>query len=345
MAKRFGTEILELGYDITLMVGSIDPSTTGLVAELGAFYARYTTGDWYRKVGLANTEWQLARTGGQSEAWYGPGLDDDIELPVGTTQLTMDMYYRNLVVPSGAILETQGRRITAQESIIVEAGGLIRFNGQAGGNGGSGGGGAAPDDLLIGGSNGGSGNSTTAGSNGSALNDQPPGLPIGACQGGAGGSGSAGALAGGAGGAVGVVAAAGGAIWTFPFLVCGVMAEVVAGTRLSGGSGGGGGGGGGVGNPGGKGGGGGGCILLVAPLIRINGAVEAKGGDGGVGDTNAGGGGGGGGGKVISVGRQYQGVAPDVSGGAGGAAGPGTGAAGTAGNAGYAIFIDEALQL
>jgi len=69
--------------------------------------------------------------------------------------------------------------------------------------------------------------------------------------------------------------------------------------RADGGGGGGGGGGSTVSSVAGAGGGGAGTILLMAPIIRIEGTLRANGGNGTIAQLQAGGGGGGGGGCII----------------------------------------------
>lgn len=341
MAKDFTVDDFFVG-GVAVIVGSADPSVApGVPAVLASLYSRVTTGDWYRKVGPADTSWVLVAAGAGSGAWYGPGVDGPQTLPVGTTTLTMDTYYESLVVPAGAVLEPAGYRVFARDYIVVEPGGIIRANGGTGGDGGavtgtggSGGGGTA-STLLRSGANGGNGGLSTNGGAGGNITGFPDGpLPAGAMLGGAGGA----SITPSAGGGGGTLSFEGdptdGTIYALPGAIWGRPGETVS-TRLSGGSGGGGGGAAGSSNRGGGGGGGGGAMVIGAPLIQNDGVIEARGGAGGTGGGGTGGGGGGGGGGIIFVvTRQFLGTAVDVSGGLGGVAGGG-GSNGSNGAAGY----------
>jgi hypothetical protein len=65
---------------------------------------------------------------------FGDGSDGDVTIGAGTTTLTRDMYYNNLVV-TGTIF-TAGWRIFVKETI--SGAGIIDFSGNPGGNGGNG---------------------------------------------------------------------------------------------------------------------------------------------------------------------------------------------------------------
>lgn len=320
-----------------LLYGATDPDGGGgVAAPESSVYAQTTDGQLWLKTGAADTDWSVLGAGNPTNGWYGTG-QDGAHTVVGTETLTYDAQYTTLVVPAGAILQTDGFRIYATVSVEVEPGGTIRHNGTtATGTGGAGG---ANGNSLTGGANGGSG-STGTGANGSSAANQPLGMPANTSNG---GNGGAALNAGGTGGTT-TFASASGNPYFYTFLAIRNRMGMTTGASgvgtspVSTGCGGGGGGGSGAGNSGGGGGGGAGTIAIIAPLITNNGAIEARGGNGAPGQSgNSGGGGGGGGGRVVIVG-DLVGTAPDVSGGTGGA-GLGTGNAGANGNDGYVITV------
>jgi hypothetical protein len=243
----------------------------------------------------------------------GDGSDGDVTI-AGTTNLTRDMYYDHLVVDG--TLNTNGFRVFARSSIVVNVGGTIRVNapgaGTNGGAGTAGTGGAVPSNGTL-------GMGFAGGNGGTAGNPGVAGTNATAALGGAGGPGGQGDTAGGPqlGGTAGTV--------TVPTAVVGgrdvvralpqaITGRDLAGTILRGGSGGGGGGGGrlaGTNSGGGGGGAGGGVLLLVSPDIQNDGEISSRGGNGGNGADNGsssgGGGGPGGGGAVICITGHYHG--------------------------------------
>lgn len=125
-------------------------------------------------------------------ATFGDGADGDVTIPSGTTTLTKDMYYNNLTIQTGGILNPAGYRIFVKGTLAFQGTGVIAGNGGVGGNGGAGGVGVA--------GTGGSGG--TAGTAGTALAAANLAGGVAGTAGGAGGPGRAGdATPGGAGSA------------------------------------------------------------------------------------------------------------------------------------------------
>lgn len=58
-----------------------------------------------------------------NDSVYGSGVLGDITLSAGTTTLTSDMHYRNLTIPSGSFLHTNGFRVFVQNTLTLN--GLI----------------------------------------------------------------------------------------------------------------------------------------------------------------------------------------------------------------------------
>lgn len=271
----------------------------------------------------ANAAAARATLGVSGASGYGDGSDGSVTISSNTT-LTRNMFYENLTVNSGVVLETAGFGIWVRT--------LLTLNGEIS-NSASGSSGALPSTLVdrmgVGGSNGGTG-SGGGGAAGSAL-------PGGATRyGGAGGAGGAGA--GGAGGAAGSSTAAADGLLRF-----GVWAPNTSimngGTRIGGGTGG------GSGGPassaaGGNGGGGGGISAVKARRVEGTGAIRANGAAGanGTNPNTGGGGGGGGGASLLETGSTSHSITIEANGGAGGT-GNGTGSNGTAGSTGKAIAI------
>lgn len=280
---------------------------------------------------------------GQDCGWYGTGVDGDVTLGAGTTTMARDMFWNTLRVPNGAILVTNGYRVHVRGNtslvagtngfdgcLTVDAGGIIRNNGNAGALGV---GGAAPAaGTLAAGFAGGNGGTAggTAGTN--AVNTQ---YGAGNGAGGAGGAGTGGA--GGAGGTIALIAANSGAIRALAQIASGQTWSAV---QVRPGAGGGGGGGDGAAASGGGGGSGGGVMVLCCRSITNNGTIEVLGGAGAPGTAaDTGGGGGGAGGLILQVSDAVlAGNAFGLTGGAGGASGGGAGVAGSPGEDGLLIF-------
>lgn len=261
---------------------------------------------------------------------FGSGVDGSVTLGAGTTTLTSDKHYQNLVVPAGSTLATAGYKVFVSETL--SGAGTISNNGAAAADDVAGAG-AAGVTVGVASANGGAGNQA-AGSAGSAAT---PSL------GGSGGAGGAGVSAAGALGAA--TAPLGGVVSVYdPMLAALPFVTKSDGTwaRRLGGAGGGGGGGDNAAVKGGGGGGGGGIVFVAAKTWAFTGTVSAVGGAGGAGSGaggNTGGGGGGGGGAVIRLTRTDS-VSPTVTvaGGAKGSKGA-AGADGSAGSAGNVIVV------
>ena len=295
-----------------------DPSTgAGRAAPIGSVAYLAGSETCWQKVGTANTAW-VPFVG---QAWYGDQSDGDVTVG-GTTILTRDMYYRDLVVSVGGKISARGWRIFAR---TIECDGTIESNGatatgfnsvaatpvgswgQLGGGSGAGarGAGSAPGfssyDNIIGsvcsGGKGGAGTIGTGG-NGTISNDNRQ------------------------------------ASRNFPMALTGkgpVFSQVFESFYF--GCPGGGGGGDSI-SYGGAGGAGGGGLAILARTIKGSGTLDVSGGAGAPGQgINCGGGGGGGGGTLVLA-THYANIATNIAGGAGGASGGGAGDPGIAGGDG-----------
>lgn len=281
--------------------------------------------------------------------FFGTASDGNVTLG-GTPSLGADGNYGTLVIPSGITLNTCGWAVYARTSITLAAGGTISGTpaNSSGVNGGS-----------YGGAGGGGPHSSFSGSDisGAAVFSSPFAASYGnqyalGGRGGQGGNGAAGTSATPAN--TDVTAAL--SYKTFPWryglgrnfsqvtnnyqlygagltqsvrLPGSAVDTIRGGTSGSPGSG-------DNSNSGGAGGAGGALVILIAPSIIIQGALNSNGAKGGVPPTgNCGGGGGGGGGAYLFVCQSlsYAPTSVAVSGGAS-SLGVGTGAAGAAGAAG-----------
>jgi hypothetical protein len=233
---------------------------------------------------------------------FGTGADGDVTIS-GTVTLTADKFYRNLTVPSGAVLNPSGYRVYVYESLAVGYGGSISMDGADGSGQTAGSGYLSLGTLGVssgaGGAGGNGGVSAFAGVAGSS----PQGTLVTAHFVGVagttyeGGIGSAGTAAGGVAGTVAAAAEFNGGFDKPHDRQAGFSLRT--GSSFSGGAGGGGGGGHStVGNVGGGGGAGGGGIWISARQVYNSGSITSNGGDGGNGVGSAGGGAGGGGGWV-----------------------------------------------
>jgi len=296
---------------------------------------------------------------------YGAGIDGDVTISINTT-LVRDMYYNNLTVNLGVVLNTNGYKVYVKGSLTNN--GTIGTAGNNGNNGTApaspGGGGAATqiaaalntangEIFINGGGAGNTGGSGTTGNGGSSAAIAAASIYLGGLggRGGLGGSGSAGSP--GNGGLVSstyngidgkrYINAMTESFWLGLYFPFGSIA----------GSGGGAGAGGGAGTSGGSGGGGGSGVrgVNIHALNFVNtGTIRAIGGNGGNGSAptglnaggGAGGGGGGGGFMYLVYGTLTNSGTITVAGGTGGtgAAGTGTGTAGANGaNGGAGTLI------
>lgn len=91
-----------------------------------------------------DTTWTgpIARWGVWAAATFGNGQDGNVTIASGTTTLTRDMFYNNLTLQTGAILESAWFMIFVAGTLTQEGTGYIRNNGWAGWNGGTGGNGS-----------------------------------------------------------------------------------------------------------------------------------------------------------------------------------------------------------
>jgi hypothetical protein len=267
--------------------------------------------------------------------YFGDGSDGDVTIGAGTTTLSRDMFYRNLTISAGGILNPAGYKVFVSGTCLINATGKIDRTGAAGGAGGNssggspGAGGAAGAatgagtlgaDAAAGAGGQGAINSLSPGSNGGGGTTVNPSYATGitAANGGLGGSGTTASGSIGTGGTVtqgalyNVVRTIGSVLSWLMFPAATVSStpptQLFPTTGQYGGSpsAGGGAGGGGTtmacGGGGGGGGGTGGKIFLATRILNNLGSIVSKGGaagNGGLGYTaggSSGGGGGGGGG-------------------------------------------------
>lgn len=271
---------------------------------------------------------------------YGDAVDGNVTIVSGTTTLTRTMYYGDLTIDVGGILECDGYVIYVRGTLTNN--GTIRRLAAAGnhGNVSSGSGGTtttASTRPLGNAANGGTGGiqSGAAGTNASQ------GVRSTAADGGAGGASNQASYVAGAGGTVAAMSATNGDVRDSISASRGVTISGNGVDTIYGGAGGGGGAGAAASGDGSGGGGGaGGLVMVIVARVIINtsGAIEAKGGAGGngTGILGAGGGGGGGGGTVFLVSESFTGTAASVIGGIAGS-GTGTGVAGSNGAAGNVV--------
>jgi len=303
----------------------------------------------------------IASQASGGDATFGDGSDGDVTISTNTT-LVADMYYNNLTVNVGVVLNTGGYRIYVADTLINN--GTISNNGSDGANGtnavsiasgGTGGAGGAGGlgGTLTAGANGGaggdgsdSGGSATAGTNGGNAN------PALAGNGSAGATGTSTSCTAGTAGTAGTatgetVKAITGTLQTVnltagsPSTFAKVLAFYASTSEFalsaSAGSGGGGGschfdtGNRSCGGSGG-GGGGGGIVWIVAKTLTNNGTISANGGNGGSGGSainggNAGVSGGKGSGGVVLLG--YEAITVGTIQANAGASGAGAGVAGS----------------
>lgn len=82
--------------------------------------------------------WPIARGWVGGTPYFGNGQDGDVTIAAWTTTLTRDMFYNNLILQTGAILEAAWFIVFVAWTLTQQGTGLIRNNGGAGGNGGTG---------------------------------------------------------------------------------------------------------------------------------------------------------------------------------------------------------------
>lgn len=298
---------------------------------------------------------------------FGNGIDGDVTISVNTS-LSRDMYYNDLTINNGVVLNPNGYRIFVKGTLNCVGTGKIASNGNNGGNGTDGnsnlndnaGGSAGVEAYITGtlplpraGRPGGTGRYQSGANSSNGIDISKGIINNSGSTGGAGGAGVN--MSGGVSGAVGIVSSPPSSP-PYTYLGAYNMYDFENGTftqhNLTGQSVGGGGGGGGqpsgVGSGGGGGGSGssGGVVWLFANKI-ITANLEAIGGNGGKGGNgyhtiagSGGGGGGGNGGLIILNYASATTINTNVSGGNGGLTGsdsPGTN--GADGNDGLVIDL------
>jgi len=304
---------------------------------------------------------------------FGDGSDGDVVVST-EIDLTRDMFYNNLTVEEGGIINTKSFRIFVKDQFIKKPGGILRNNGNDGNAGGDGD--STNNNLNIGGA---AGATVASGSLPGGVDSGAGGRGADPVVAGTAGTstakslGSAGSGGGGGGSAGGSSAAGGGAggsqtgtLFNIPnsFFAAYYLIDTlpsISALTLSAGSGGGGGGASTVAADYGGGGGGAGShagiIWIAANRMFIEGTNEiqciggngGKGGDGynpaGEGISGGGGGGAGGAGGVIfliygdKTGTGTLSVAGGSGGSAGAAGGGNPGSPGSAGQTGQTYEI------
>lgn len=265
-----------------------------------------------------NYQWLEFTRSEQGLGLFGDGSDGDVTITGGTTTISRDMYYASLTVEGTGILRTGSYRVFVNGTMMVDVGGVVNNDGNAG------------DDTVSGGAGGiafGGGSLGVNGAGGSSVTGAPGGAGSSTANavGGAGGAGGlSSSFAGGAGGAsVNPGIQDGG--WRHYPAILGYVIGTTGLTILNGG-GGGGAGGADTGTEAGGGGAGGGVVGIYARILVNNGTIRSAGGVGGATELGAGddpgGGGGGGGGLVLTLTRESSGsgaiTAPGGIGGVGG---------------------------
>ena len=310
----------------------VDPSTDaaqGVVAGLTyptewVNYVLNNTGEWIN--------WLDATVADEVDdiglAVYGDGSAGTATISTQVA-LTADTYYENLTISGTGELITAGFRLFVQDTLTVESGGLIHFDGEDG-SGATGGTNSPGGPLGIGGAGG---------------DDGVAGDSVATSLGGNGGAGGEEAFAAGFG-AAGTRSLPGAALGGYRHWSSTLGHLQNPGDqdyKIAGGAGGGGGGSNGdLATLGGGGGAGGNVVVISARTLINEGTISANGGDGDDGNTGSGGGGGGGGGVIITVSRNRSGGGTySVAGGAGGTGGTGatTDDNGAAGSAGTIIHL------
>jgi hypothetical protein len=253
--------------------------------------------------GYTNLNWnQTGPQGPEGQAGtglgaiFGDGSDGNVTISTNTT-LTQDMYYDNLTLDPGVVLNPDGYRIFVSGTLNFGSGSSISANGN---DGSSSSGGAALPSGTLGGSGGGGFDNSAGGSQTNSL------------------GGNGGGTAGASGGSTATPAVDAGGSGVFRQALSALSGRSLDGVIVNGG----GGGGGSVGEGGGSGGG---VVVVIANAITVGGSadVTANGGAG------AGTGAGGGGGVVVVITDtpRLTGITLSTQGGAGGGAGsaPGPG--------------------
>lgn len=326
------------GASVAYVDGSLakrDSSITDLYSKVGGVTQSYVDGSLATR---DSSIIDLYSHGG--DLCFGNGVDGDVTIS-GTTTLTREMYYNNLTVNTGQILNTAGFRIYVKGTFTLTGTGSVQCKGGNGGNGtgsvgGGGVGGTAPYTTQRfpfqpvpggGGDGGATGGAGTA--NGGAspagqaialslagTTNYPIQLYVGA-----------GATGGGGHGATPTAGLAGTPTYIFYGAVgkAGGTATGAASAALGGGGG----------------GAGGGCMVIYAKTISGSGSFSVVGGTGGNGMTSSttySGNGSGGNGGSVTVYYRTQSSWTGTLVATGGSAGTG-GTAGVAGTAGVTSLV------
>lgn len=287
---------------------------------------------------------------------FGDGYDGDVTIPAGTTTLTRDMYYDDLTIETGGVLNPSGFRIFVKGTVNCEGTGKIASNGNPGGTGQAGNttstnttggvGGSVPYSSgtlpIVGAGLAGASGTASPGNSANGTDIDYALIDESGAKGGAGGVGGSGgpggnSVGGTPGGNTGISASAPRSIVS-AYAMNQIINGVLIPSELSGQSTGGGAGGRYTGSSASRGGAGGGSgstggiVWLFARNINVL-NVEAIGGDGGVGGAgngdastgsgSGGGGAGGNGGLIVILYGTVVTLNTDISGGLGGAGGVG----------------------
>lgn len=115
------------------------------------------------------------------QATFGDGSDGNVTIASGTTTISKDMYYNNLTIETGGILNPSGYRVFVKETLTFQGTGKIARNGNDGASAttttGGAGGSALASGTLSGSVAGGNGANGSNGTIGDASNPSAGGTP------------------------------------------------------------------------------------------------------------------------------------------------------------------------
>lgn len=219
---------------------------------------------------------------GKSLPWFGDGILGTATL--SNTSLSGDAYYKNLTIPNGVLVTTNGFRIFVKNTLTLN--GTIDNSANAINLGTCGAGAVGGQGQIANGDPGTAAPNSLGGASGFAYGD---GL----------------STTGGAAGAVSFSATQGGPASVYNIVQAIMMSPMTISAKLQGGAGGAGGGGDNASVQGAGGGVGGGNILICARTITGTGTIQTN-GQNGFDSVVGGGGGGGGGGGIVLIYENYS---------------------------------------
>lgn len=87
------------------------------------------------KIPLADVNGEIGMSWINYNMIYGDGSDGNVTLGAGTTTLTRDMFYNNLTIPNGSVLDPAGYYVFVKGTLTQQGNGKIARNGNNGGAG------------------------------------------------------------------------------------------------------------------------------------------------------------------------------------------------------------------